>query len=326
MCLTEKLRILACIQKIHGRKAVRIMGHRKRPEWELNAEIKLVEAFISLFSSMPHKTSQVVGGIFGVLFHDLVGIRKQHTREMLRMAFPQRGERWARETTREVYRHLGMVAAEMARIPLLAQFKFDYWVQTRGSKAIREALDNGKGALVVSAHMGNWEYGGAWGAANGYPVSYVVASQANPGIEEIIDDIRRSSGIEIIKKANAARGILDGLKRNRLIAIMMDQDAHDAGVFVPFFDRPASTPRGAATFALKTGAPIFIMLTHRAGNGKTRVEFVPVPVEKTKDKQEDIRRITAWITARLEQGIRENPEQWLWLHRRWKTQPKNEDK
>jgi KDO2-lipid IV(A) lauroyltransferase len=158
---------------------------------------------------------------------------------------------------------------------------------------------------------------GAMAARSGIPVTFVVTTQSNRKIEQMVDRIRLGAGIEIVKRKDAIRGVLSALKRNRCVALLIDQDAHEEGAFVPFFGRLASTPRGPAVFHLRTGAPLVFVQSTRLPGERYRVEFRQVDSSGTEDADE----ITARMTAMLEAAIRETPEQWFWMHRRWKTLP-----
>lgn len=209
----------------------------------------------------------------------------------------------------------------MARMPKLRGQGYNDWVRVQGEETIIKGLEAGRGLVCFSGHLGNWEYAGAWGANRGYAINFVVAKQANPGIEDLIDQYRKSSGINIIKKQDAAKDVIRALRRNELVAIMIDQDAGRHGVHVDFFGRPASTPRGAALFAIKMKAPLVFMRTRRGKDGRIYTQFIEVEKPDTGDRDRDVYELTQTMTTMLEESIREVPEQWLWLHRRFKTKP-----
>ena len=294
---------------------------RGKSRLTIKAELLLAEGVARLFRFLPHRLAQRFGGAAGIAAHDLIGIRKRLAREQLAAAFPEKSEHWVNRTTREVYRHLGTVAAETARLPVLAGGEFDRWVVFEGREQLAEVLEEGRGCLVASAHLGCWEYAGAWTAAHGLPVTYVVAEQANPQIEELIDNARRSCGIEIVKRKDATRGIISALKRNRLVAMMIDQDARSQGEFIDFFGRRASTFRGVAVFALKMKSPVGLITTYRAEDGRVHIRFKRAEFTPSGDRERDIHNLTEYLTHQIEEDIRRHPEQWLWLHRRWKTNP-----
>jgi KDO2-lipid IV(A) lauroyltransferase len=222
-----------------------------------------------------------------------------------------------RATARRVYAHFGRVAATLAVLAQLKAKKADRWVFVENEHLVDEALAQGKGCLVVSGHLGNWEIGGAYTATKGYPSTFVVTTQRNKLTEQMLNRIREKAGVEIIKRRDAVRGVLSALKRNRIVAILIDQDAHEDGAFVPFFGRLASTPRGPAVFHLRTGAPLLFVSNIRLPGERYRIRYSAVDTSGTDDADE----LTARLTAQLESEIRETPEQWFWMHRRWKSSP-----
>lgn len=194
------------------------------------------------------------------------------------------------------------------------------WVDFSRRAVLDDALSRGKGVMVVSGHFGNWEWMGGGLALSGLSSVYVVETQSNKLVEGWLDRMRQSVGVEVVPIRKAARGLFTALRHNKVVAIMCDQDAGDAGVFVPFFGRLASTPQGPALFHLRTGAPIIFTASPRDKDGIYRVIFEEMTFpDLTGDRTRDVEIIMAQITARLEEEIRRHPEQWLWLHRRWKS-------
>jgi KDO2-lipid IV(A) lauroyltransferase len=144
----------------------------------------------------------------------------------------------------------------------------------------------------------------------------------NPRLERLLARLRGASGNEVVHKRDALRPMLAALKRREGIAVLIDQDARDAGVFVPFFGRLASTTPVLAWLALRTGAPLVPSFSIPLDRGRFRIVYEPpVPVRATADRQADVVRITADCTAVVERWVREYPQVWLWMHRRWKTRP-----
>ena len=297
---------------------------RPKSQWQLRLEEYFARGFIKLFQALPHRTALAAGAGVGGLFHDLAGVRREHAVRELRRAFPERSEAWAKATARQVYRHFGMVAVELARLPKLRGAGLHRWVIMEGVEHLESAAAAGRGTLVISGHLGNWELGGAWVSNAGYPATYVVAPQSNSRIEELLDELRRSAGIEIVKRRDATRQIMKALRRGRFVALLIDQDGGPGGEFVPFFGRLASTFRGVAVFARKMRPAIIFYSSYRDKEGRIHGRFEPVEFIPTDDMEADIHNLTADLTARLEAEIRRTPEQWLWLHRRWKTRPPGE--
>jgi len=265
---------------------------------------------------LPRRVRGAFGAGLGQLTY-FIGIRRKVTLDNLRQAYPELPAKALRVTAGRVYRHFGRVATGFATIPRLRAADAGRWIHIEGLETLQQALREGKGGIVYSGHLGNWEIMGAIVARLGLPVSFVVARQSNRRVEELMDRCRQAAGIEIVKRAQAIRGVLSALQRNRLVAMLIDQDAHEDGAFVPFFGRPASTPRGPAVFHLRTGSPLIFAQCVRISRERYRIRIAHTDTSAFKNADE----LTAHMTAQLEAAIRDTPEQWFWMHRRWKTRP-----
>ena len=267
--------------------------------------------------------SSALGGRLGRLGYFPFRFRRELVEKHLRWAFPDRDDAWIRATARAAYAHLGREA--IATIRLARMTRDDVLAATTviGLEEFRAALEEGNGIVLASGHVGNHEIGAAALAARGIPLDLVVQRQANPLFDEALIESRRRLGLGIIDRFQATRLAIKALRSGRAVAFAADQNAGKAGVFVPFFGRLASTHRGAALFALKTGAPLFLGTSLRRGAGyEVTLERIDVPREGELD--DAVYRLTAAFTERLEAVVREAPEQYLWLHRRWKTRPPEE--
>ncbi|MDP8207816.1 MAG: lysophospholipid acyltransferase family protein [Candidatus Electryonea clarkiae] len=284
-------------------------------------ELALVKGIAGVFRTLPHRKAQALGSFLGGLLHDITGIRKEVAREQLAASFPEKDDKWVNKTVRKAYCHMVTVVAETARIPAMKGDELNKWVIFDDVEILKEVLDRGKGCLVAAAHLGCWEYQGAWAANNGFSASYVVAEQTNPAVGKYVDDIRRSIGVEIVLRSEATRGIISALKNNRLIAMMIDQDARSRGEFVPFFGRLASTFRGVAVFALKLQTPVAVLTSYRLDDGRIKCKFEIVDFTPSGDRDKDIYDLTCRLVEMIEQEVRKHPDQYLWLHKRWKTRP-----
>lgn len=282
-------------------------------------EFALLWGAAFLFRWLPLPLSRGLAALVGWLAGSLIRLRRQVALENVRQAFPDLSEAAARRTVARVWRHFARVGAELARLPRMTLPAFELAVDGREIEVIRRSIDRGKGAIFVSGHLGNWEWLGAMAARAGIPVSYVVTTQSNKLVEAWMDRMRLSSGVEIIPRRNAVRGVLSALRRNRAVAILCDQDAGLGGVFVSFFGTAASTPRGPAIFHIKTGAPLIFGCCCRIGKRYvTHFEELPSPYP-VGDRETDERAVMDVVTRRLEEEIRRYPDQYLWLHRRWKS-------
>lgn len=263
----------------------------------------------------------LVAGLARIAYRPL-GIRRATVEGHLRQAFPDRDERWVRRTAAASYAHLGREGLSLLRLYRLGQE--DVVAETRvleGLDALRAAVADGTGAVLVTGHFGNWEIGGAAIAARGVPLDVVVQRQANPLFDRLINDARVRLGMRTIYRGRATRDALRGLREGRVVAFVADQDARRAGVFVPFLGRPASTFRGPAVLALRSGAPVFIGTAVRAPDGGYDVRIRKIPEPPAGELEERTDALTAAHARALEESVRAHPEQYFWHHRRWKTAP-----
>ncbi len=293
--------------------------------WREFWEEKLLLSVAWTLRWLPHHLSLWLGRGLGSIVYRL-GIRRDVALANLRRAFPEKDSREIEGIARRCYRHFGALLCEFARLPRLNARNVDRSVQFVNLGVLDEALKEGKGAIVVSGHFGNWELMGAATAIKGYSVSYVVTTQQNKRVERLMDRIREKSGAEIIKRRQAVRGVIKALGEGRVVAILSDQDTHEAGVFIPFFGHPASTPKGAAMFSLRTGAPLVFVASACEPDGKVKVRFERVDASNLPgNRDEAVFELTRRFTSLLEDEIRRRPEQWFWMHRRWKTPPPAEN-
>ncbi|RMH13875.1 MAG: hypothetical protein D6701_11870 [Gemmatimonadetes bacterium] len=227
---------------------------------------------------------------------------------------------------RAAYRHLMREAVTTFRLARMDAAEVVARTRVEGLEALERALAAGRGALVVTGHLGNWEIGGAALSARGLPVDVVAHRQKNPLFDAALVRSRARLGLRVIVKNDAFREGLAALREGRVLALVADQNVRRRGVFVDFFGRPASTAKGAGLFALRTGAPIFLGVSLREPGipARYRVVLESVPVTRGAGLDEDVRRVTAHFTAALERWIRQAPEQYFWHHRRWKTRPADE--
>lgn len=185
---------------------------------------------------------------------------------------------------------------------------------------MKAAAALGRGILVLTAHYGNWELLAAAHGLVGLPLSFVVRPLDHPILDEMAARFRRRSGAELIVKRQAVREVLQALRRQRMVGILLDQNATRAeGVFVPFFGIAASTSKGLALIALRTGAPVVPVFLRREPGGRHCMEVgpaIPAPADGDADAY------TAAFNQVIETAVRRAPEQWLWMHARWRTRPR----
>lgn len=280
-------------------------------------------AVVRLAASLHPNTAQKIGASLGALAHSGLRIRRDLVDRQLRAAFPGAGDEWLRVIAKRAYGHLASEALASIRLGSLTPEQLIEMTTDPGIEAFRSAMADGKGAVIMSGHVGNHEIAAAALAARGFPVDVVVQRQGNPLFDRALNDARMKHGLGIIDRSKAQRKALKSLRAGRAVAFAADQDAGRNGVFVPFFGRPASTHRGAALFAVKTGAPVFIGAAIRNGAGY-RGLIERLEVDRTGPVDDVVYNLMAAFTKRLEEVVRSAPDQYLWMHRRWKTAPPEE--
>ena len=225
-----------------------------------------------------------------------------------------------RRLARRSFQHLGMNLVEACRYFLRPTHVMLSQVHVEGVEHLRRAAAAGHGILVLTAHYGNWELLAAAHGLTGLPLSFVVRPLDEPILDDLADRFRRRSGAELIVKHRAVREVMQALRRGRMVGILLDQNATRAeGVFVPFFGIPACTSKGLALLALRTGAPVVPVFLRREPDGRHCMDVrppLPAPAGG------DVLAYTAAFNEAIEAAIRRAPEQWLWMHARWRTRPR----
>ena len=219
--------------------------------------------------------------------------------------------------------HMVMNIFEFIRFPAMNSKKILSKVTFEGEENIADALEQNRGVIVLSAHFGNWEMLGAALVARGYPLTVVRRDQSDGLLNDVIQKQRDRKGIKTVPRDKPLfKHLVHLLKCNELVALIADQNAGPEGLFVDFFGRPAATFKGPGLFATITGAPIIPIFMVRDGYMKHRVVFRPaVTIQPCGDTGRDILAITRECTKVIEDIIVEHPEQWMWQHKRWKTDP-----
>ncbi|MBI4577880.1 MAG: lysophospholipid acyltransferase family protein [Planctomycetes bacterium] len=294
--------------------------------WLQFAALRAIATFLDL---LPVEPALALGRIAGRLAWTLDARHRRVALENVRMALGSSlTAEEVRRTGRAAFEHLGMVFVELMKHPRLLATRtawraFEY----HGLERLRSAVPPGQGVVFVTAHVGNWEVIGLAMALVGYPMTVVVRPLDHPLLDAELERRRSAHGQSVVAKEGAMREVLRSLRSGRHVAFLVDQNQRHDGVFVDFFGRAASTVRSVAALALRTGAPIVVGYTRRLGHRfRHRVEVgEPLWPEATADRDEDVRRLTAEFTRRLEAYIRVCPEQYFWAHRRWRTRPPGEE-
>jgi len=263
----------------------------------------------------------------GVLLADLVFLlsRRERARALEHLSTAFRAEKSPAEIlrlSRYCFRNLGKGLMEVLQFPRLTSENLGKLVVFQGKQNIDNALKKGKGVIILTAHFGNWELLGASLALSGYGVNFIVRPVRSPRLEIMVNRSRERMGIRCIPRGTSIKEALKCLKRNEILGILSDIDTSVDGVFVDFFGRPAFTPRGPASIALRTGAaliPAFI-IRQKDDTHKIVIEKA-LELKTTGNQEEEVLINTARFTKIIESYIRKYPEQWIWIHQRWKTKP-----
>ncbi|MDQ1472899.1 MAG: Kdo2-lipid lauroyltransferase/acyltransferase [Bryobacterales bacterium] len=262
-----------------------------------------------------------LGGIYARLLDWVVPRLRQTAETNLSFAYPDKDKGWRRATIDGVYASIGRLLVSMARFPEINSGNVGEWIRYEGFEHYERAKARGNGVLFATAHLGNWELSAYAHALLTEPMNVVVRRLDNPLIDDLVEKRRAMSGNKLLSKRDFARSILHAVRGNEPVGILVDQNAAvDNGVFVPFFGKPACTNLTFAKLAARSGAaviPGFAVWSET--ERKYILRFYP-EVEITGDAEQD----TARVQAAIEAAIRQNPDQWLWIHRRWKTRPAGE--
>lgn len=229
-----------------------------------------------------------------------------------------------RRTARECFRNLAITAMECLSFREMCHTSILEMVEVRGWEHVEEAYRKGRGGIFVTAHLGNWELSAIYVALRGFPMNVVARRIYLEELDRELVSLRARLGVRTIYTDQSMRVMLRCLQRNEFLGILPDQDVRRiGGVFVEFFGRPAYTPVGPALLAIATGAPILLARNVRKDKGYLITVDPPVFARKDAVREEEVKRLVTFYTRRLEEFIRENPHQWVWMHRRWRTTPED---
>jgi KDO2-lipid IV(A) lauroyltransferase len=281
---------------------------------------RAIGGFSRALGALPMPAALAVGRGLGTAAHALLATPRRLAVAHLGLAFPELGLATRRRLVRATFRHAGQAFAELSLFEKILR-RPDY-IRLEGVEALDTALARGRGAIAVTGHVGNWELLAAWAAAIGYPITVVVRRVNDLRFHSLIVRFRAAAGVEVLVRDDPrfVAAVGDALRRNRVVAMLIDQDTRGAGVFVPFFGRPAHTPPGAALLALRARVPVVTVFIERRPEGGHLVRVSPVPAELPRGR-EGVRELTARLTAAIEAQIRRSPAEWVWWHERWRKQP-----
>jgi KDO2-lipid IV(A) lauroyltransferase len=286
-------------------------------------EYGALRAFSGALSLVGVRAASRAAGAFTELGYSPLGIRRGVTERQIGAAFPEWTAAQVEAVARESYRNLGRVAIEATLLSRgTAQDVLDLFGPSPTWRIAQEAHARGHGLIVMAGHLGNWELSGAYIAARGIPLHAIARGMANPLSDAYFRRTRERLGMYIVHDRDAVRRVPRVLRDGEAAGFISDQATVGlASTFVPFFGRPAKTPRGAAVFALRAEHPV--VMAHAVRQPGDRYELVveEIPVVRTGDHERDGQDVMLRFSEALERMVRRYPGQYFWQHRRWKHQP-----
>lgn len=263
-----------------------------------------------------------IGGWIGRLGYRPLAVRRDVVERQVRSAFPGLSEPDVIQIAIESYEHLGRTTIETAIMPEYSREEvLGMFERVEGWDVVERARAGGKGALLVSGHIGNWELAGSLVAARGIDLGVVTRRMENPLFDRYLTSTRQRLGMDVIHDAEAVRKVPRKVRSGGMVAFLFDQGAAGlASTWVPFFGRLAKTPKGPAVFALRLDAPLIFACAIRQPSGRYVMHFDELPVTRTGERDSDVDAIVNTYTAALERWVRKYPGQYFWHHRRWKHQ------
>lgn len=254
-------------------------------------------------------------------------LARERRKTLANLALAYGGEKSDRERARiarAVFANMGRTVAELALSPRIDTARLHELVTMEGKEIVDREKKKGKGIILLTGHLGNWEFIPAYFVSVGLDGGVVARRLYYEKYERLLSRLRLSKGFRVFYRDDSARGILKTLKNNEIVGILADQDVRKLdGVFVEFFGRPAYTPTGPVLIAMKTGAPLVPARIVREGRRHRIIVEEPIPMRVTDDRAADIVYNTQAWSRHIERYIREHPDQWVWMHRRWRTRPED---
>ncbi len=276
---------------------------------------------------LPMRLVSKLGSVLGVIVYYLIGYERRKTIKHLKIAFgDSKSEQEIHQIAKETFANLGRNGCEWVKMPSLTDEQIRERVEVENVEVIHESLKKGKGLILLTGHFGNWEWLAACLGSLGLRGGVLARRIYFEPFNRFLVKIRESHRIETIYRDESPKKMLKMLKNNGILGILPDQDVDKInGIFIPFFGREAYTPTAPVAFALASKADIVPAFIVREKDRFRLIIEEPIKVEKTEDKETDLKRYTVQWNEVLERYIRKYPSQWVWMHRRWRTRPKTEE-
>jgi len=281
-----------------------------------------VKGFSFFINFLPEEVALWIGRQLGRSAYQLDRERRKVALQNLRTAFGhEKSDEELRDIAIRTFQNLGMTAVEFFRIPRMDLETFQRKVEIEGVEVLKRVLDNKKkGGFLLLSHFGNWELMALSAKILGLSISVIAKPiKKNPWMDRMVTEIREKMGLQVIPAEKASRKVMRALSENRLIGILIDQRAkRSEGVWADFFGKKAPTTPALSVLAMRTGAPVVPVFMVRNGYGRHRLMFKePLKLVETGDIKRDVEANTQMMNQTIESMIRQYPDQWFWVHRRW---------
>lgn len=284
--------------------------------------VRLLRGLALLLARIPLPMALAIGRGLGWIFGSVIRYHRRDAIAALQRSFPDKSLAEIRSIVSRMYAGLGMNVMELIRLMDPRGGYPGDLLETVGAEHITAALARKKGVIVLSAHTGNWDLLCTMAPAWGYPLTIITKNIKNKTINEIWMEIRGRYGLKFVPAHNSYRACLQALRKNEIIGFVLDQNMiRTEGIFVDFFGKPACTTPGLAYMSAQSGAPVVPVFMLRRPGGRHLMKVLP-PIDPPPDRDSGtIRDYTQRYTRAIEDIVRDFPEQWIWIHRRWKTTP-----
>lgn len=272
-----------------------------------------MNAILRRLSGKTPEQAEEIGARMGRLLGQFGKKRMEVAVSNLRMAMPELPD--PEGVARRVFENFGRTAGDFLTLHERSSSQIIDSMEVIGREHFDWCVDQGKGVILITGHYGNWERMGAYVGSLGYTVSVVARDADQQGVTGRVNQIREKAGVKVISRGNAARPMLEALRRNELIGILPDQNSSE--IFIPFFGKPAGTVLGPGVLHERTGAPVLFVYCYRVAPARYALQIrPPLHAEPTEVRGEAMMRV---IHSELEMAIRAHPDQWLWFHDRWRN-------
>ena len=287
-------------------------------------QFALVWLVVKLLGLLPRAAARAVGAAIGEIAFSATPRLRQVGMKNLTIAFPEKSDREREQILRAMYRNLGWQLAEFCQMPHYTLDRANQFIRYEGLEHYLATRQRAQGVLILTGHLGAWELSSFYHSLAGYPMSMIIRRLDNPLIDRLVNGIRCQHGNRVLHKDDFARGLIAAMRAGETVGVLMDTNmTPPQGVFVNFFGYAACTASGVARVALRTGAAVLPgFLVWEPTEKRYLLHFLPeLALVNTGDEDRDAIANTQLFTSTLENVIRRYPEQWLWVHRRWKTRP-----